>query len=208
MESRVRRGAVNIVRHIENLKKFGITPVVAINQFVNDTDDEIAVLNHLCKEHDVRVAIAKHWAEGGAGATELAELVQTQLDGDSPEVNLLYPDEMPLAEKIETVAKEIYRADHVEFNFSAARSLKYFEQLGYGNLPVCIAKTQYSFSTDPTKNGAPMGHTLEVREARLSAGAGFVVAVCGDIMTMPGLPKNPSALNIGLDKDGQIVGLA
>ncbi len=204
----VERGAVNIRRHIENLKKFGVTPVVAINHFVKDTDEEIAVLTRICKEEDVRVAVAKHWAGGGAGATELAELVKSQLDGDSPEVKLLYPDEMPLAAKIETVAREIYRADHVEFHSSAVRSLKDFEKLGYGKLPVCIAKTQSSFSTDPAKVGAPTGHTLEVREARLSAGAGFVVAVCGDIMTMPGLPKKPSALNIGLDQDGQIIGLA
>ncbi len=204
----VERGAVNIIRHIENLKKFGVTPVVAINHFVKDSDEEIAVLTRICKEEDVPVAVSKHWAEGGVGAMELAEIVSAQLESGSPEVKLLYPDEMPLTEKIETVAKEIYRAGRVEFHASAARSLKEFEDLGCGKFPVCIAKTQSSFSTDPKKHGAPTGHTLEVREARLSAGAGFVVAVCGDIMTMPGLPRKPAAISIGLDQDGQIIGLA
>ena len=204
----VKRGAVNIVRHIENLKKFGITPVVAINHFVKDSDDEVSVVKDICKEHDVRVALARHWAEGGDGATDLAREVKAQLDSGSQEVTLLYPDEMPLAKKIETVAQEIYRADGISVSATAARSLKEFESLGFGHLPVCIAKTQYSFSTDPTLIGAPTGHMLEVREARLSAGAGFVVAVCGDIMTMPGLPSKPAALEIGLDENGEIVGLA
>jgi len=204
----VERGAVNIIRHIENLKKYGITPVVAINHFVKDTDEETAVLVRICKEHDVRVAVARHWAQGGAGAVALAEAVMEQLGAGSAEVKLLYRDDLPLAQKIETIATEIYRADHVEFHSDAARSLEEFEKLGFGKLPVCIAKTQFSFSTDPAKTGAPTGHILEVREARLSAGAGFVVAVCGDIMTMPGLPRKPSALNIGLDEDGQIIGLA
>ncbi|GJL94180.1 MAG: formate--tetrahydrofolate ligase [Hyphococcus sp.] len=204
----VERGSVNILRHIENLKKFGVTPVVAINHFVKDSDEEVAVVQRLCKENDVRVALAKHWAEGGDGATDLAQEVKDQLDAGSPDVNLLYPDDMPLKEKIETVAKEIYRADGVSVTSAAARNLKEFEALGFGHLPVCIAKTQYSFSTNPALIGAPTGHTLEVREARLSAGAGFVVAVCGDIMTMPGLPSKPAALEIGLDDNGEIVGLA
>ncbi len=204
----VKRGSVNIIRHIENLKKFGVSPVVAINHFIKDTDDELAVLQSVCEEHGVKWALAKHWAEGGEGAVALANAVKAQLDEGSPDIKLLYPDDLPLAEKIETVAKEIYRADGISLSSAAARSLKEFETLGFGALPVCIAKTQYSFSTDPANNGAPAGHTLEVREARLSAGAGFVVAVCGDIMTMPGLPRKPASLEIGLDENGEIVGLA
>jgi formate--tetrahydrofolate ligase len=202
------RGAVNLARHIENLQKFGLTPVVAINHFVKDTEEELAALKAVCDRYGARCALAKHWAEGGAGAEELARQVKAQLDEGSPEIRLLYPDEMPLAAKIETIAKEIYRADAVVMHGDAARNLKEYEKLGYGNLPVCIAKTQYSFSTDPTKSGAATGHTVEVREVRLSAGAGFVVAVCGDIMTMPGLPRRPASESIYLDDDGNIVGLA
>ncbi len=203
----VERGCANIVRHIDNLKTYGITPIIAINHFVKDTDEEIAVLERVCKEQGVRFAIARHWAEGGAGAVLLAEAVKDQLDAGSPEINLLYPDDMPLFEKIETIATRIYGAASVSLNALAARSIKEFETLGYGDLPVCIAKTQYSFSTNQSLLGAPSGHTLEVREVRLSAGAGFVVAVCGDIMTMPGLPRKPAALEIGLDENGEIVGL-
>jgi len=166
------------------------------------------VLQRICAEKGVTSAIAKHWAKGGDGAVDLAQAVKTALAGARPDIKLLYPDETLLTVKIETIAREIYRADHVEFHSEAARSLKQFEEMGYGKLPVCIAKTQYSFSTDPTRSGAPTGHTLEVREARLSAGAGFVVAICGDIMVMPGLPRKPAALEIGLDEEGQIVGLA
>lgn len=202
------RGAVNLVRHIENLKKFGLTPVVAINHFVQDTDAELAALKAICRAQGARVALARHWAEGGAGAEDLAREVMAQLEADPVVVKLLYPDELPLAAKIETVAREIYRAGEVAYAGETARQLREFEALGYGHLPVCIAKTQYSFSSDPTNIGAPTGHLLTVREVRLSAGAGFVVAVCGDIMTMPGLPRHPAANAIGLDADGQIVGLA
>ncbi len=204
----VRSGSVNLVRHIENLKKFGVTPIVALNHFIADTQEELEVINDVCAGLGVKVAVSKHWAEGGEGAVDLASLVKKQLDEGSPDVKLLYPDDMPLADKIKTVATELYRASDISVSGAAARSLKEFESLGYGHLPVCIAKTQYSFSSDPTLRGAPEGHVLAVREAKLSAGAGFIVAVCGDIMTMPGLPRKPSALNIGLDKDGQIVGLA
>ncbi|WFL77327.1 formate--tetrahydrofolate ligase [Altererythrobacter arenosus] len=202
------RGAVNIRRHIQNLKKYGISPVVAINHFIKDSQEEIDALKRICGEMGVACALSKHWAEGGEGARELAEAVKAVLDGGSPQVELLYPCEMPLGEKIETIAKEIYRAEEVVIVSSAARDLKEYEKLGYGNLPICIAKTQYSFSTDATKQGAPEGHTVEVREVRLSAGAGFVVAICGDIMVMPGLPRKPAAFEIGLDSSGQIVGLA
>jgi formate--tetrahydrofolate ligase len=181
---------------------------VAINHFIKDTEEELAALTAVCKKYGARVALAKHWAEGGKGAEELARQVKAQLDEGQAEVKLLYPDDMPLADKIATVAREIYRADGITLSGSAASNLKDYEKLGYGNLPVCIAKTQYSFSTDPAKAGAPTGHTLEVREVRLSAGAGFIVAVCGDIMTMPGLPRRPAAAEIGLDEAGNIVGLA
>lgn len=202
------RGAVNLERHIQNLQKFGLTPVVAINHFIKDTAEEIAALTAVCEKYGARVALAKHWAEGGKGAEELARQVKAQLDEGAPEVKLLYPDDMPLAEKIETIAREIYRADGIVLTGSTAATLKDYEKLGYGKLPVCIAKTQYSFSTDPTKAGAPTGHVVEVREVRLAAGAGFIVAVCGDIMTMPGLPRRPASNEIGLDDSGQIVGLA
>lgn len=202
------RGAVNLARHIENLQKFGLTPVVAINHFIKDTDEEIAALKAVCDRYGARSAIARHWAEGGAGAEDLAREVRAQLEQGSPEIKLLYPDAMPLAEKIETIAREIYHAGKVVIVEEAERNLKDFEKLGFGHLPVCIAKTQYSFSTHPTEIGAPSGHTLEVRSVRLSAGAGFVVAVCGDIMTMPGLPRRPASEGICLDDDGNIVGLA
>ncbi len=202
------RGAANLARHIENLQKFGLTPVVAINHFIKDSAEELAALKAVCDSYGARCAIARHWTEGGAGAEDLAREVQAQLAEAPAAVRLLYPDAMPLAQKIETVAREIYRAEGIAVSSSAAGSLAEFEKLGYGHLPVCIAKTQYSFSSDPTQIGAPSGHTLEVREVRLSAGAGFVVAVCGDIMTMPGLPRHPAAEGIGLDEFGQIVGLA
>lgn len=202
------RGAVNLARHIENLQKFGLTPIVAINHFVKDTDEEIAALKAVCARYGARSAIAKHWAEGGAGAEDLAREVRAQLEQGSPEIKLLYPDAMPLAEKIETIAREIYHAGKIVIVEEAERNLKDFEKLGFGHLPVCIAKTQYSFSTHPSEIGAPSGHTLEVRSVRLSAGAGFVVAVCGDIMTMPGLPRRPASEGIYLDDEGNIVGLA
>ncbi|MFO1256507.1 MAG: formate--tetrahydrofolate ligase [Sphingomonadaceae bacterium] len=202
------RGAVNLERHIQNLQKFGLTPVVAINHFIKDTDEELEALTAVCARYGARVALAKHWAEGGLGAEELARQVKAQLDEGRAEVKLLYPDDLPLADKIATVAREIYRADGIMLSSSAASNLKDYEKLGYGKLPVCIAKTQYSFSTDPANSGAPTGHTLEVREVRLSAGAGFIVAVCGDIMTMPGLPRRPASNEIGLDENGNIVGLA
>ncbi|MAW79882.1 MAG: formate--tetrahydrofolate ligase [Parvularcula sp.] len=204
----VEKGSENLKRHISNLKKFGLTPTVAINHFVADTDEEVAAVKKICADLGARAEIAKHWAEGGKGAADLATAVKERLDEGGTSAKFLYADDLPLAKKVETVAKEIYGAAGISLTSAAAANFKEFEKLGYGDLPVCIAKTQYSFSTDPTNLGAPSGHTVEVREARLSAGAGFVVAVCGDIMTMPGLPKKPAALEIGLDKNGQIVGLA
>ncbi len=204
----VTRGGANLARHIANLGRFGLKPVVAINHFVKDTGDEIEAVRALCAEHGVTAVLARHWAEGGPGAADLARAVMATLDGPAPQVDLLYPDDMPLADKIRTVATEIYGASDIALNDVARRSLEAFQDQGFGHLPVCIAKTQYSFSADPSVLGAPSGHVLPVREARLAAGAGFVVAVCGDIMTMPGLPRKPAALGIGLDGDGQIVGLS
>ncbi|OYX66779.1 MAG: formate--tetrahydrofolate ligase [Sphingomonadales bacterium 32-64-17] len=203
----VRAGSVNLKRHIENVKKFGITPTIAINHFYLDTDAEIAVIQEMAKEYGADAVICKHWAEGGAGAEELAKIVATKADAGAPDFDQLYPSEMPLAEKIETVATEIYRAANVAIPTAVRKQLKQWEEMGYGNFPVCMAKTQYSFSTDPTALGAPEGHEIAIREVRLSAGAGFVVAIAGDIMTMPGLPKVPSAENIYLDENGQIEGL-
>ena len=203
----VRTGAVNLKRHIENLKKFGVTPTVAINHFHLDTDEEIAVIQEMAGGFGADAVICKHWAEGGAGAEELARIVSAQADEGAPGFSPLYPDDMPLADKITTVAKEIYRASAVHFDGGTERQLKQWEEMGYGKLSVCMAKTQYSFSTDPTKLGAPENHEVEIREVRLSAGAGFVVAIAGDIMTMPGLPRVPAAESIHLDENGQIEGL-
>jgi formate--tetrahydrofolate ligase len=203
----VRKGAVNLERHIENLNKFGINPTVAINHFFLDTDEEIAVIQEMAKKYGTDAVICKHWADGGAGAEELARIVAGKADKGAPDFKQLYPSEMPLDEKIETIATEIYRAGSVSISPAVRKQLKQWEEMGYGHFPVCMAKTQYSFSTDPTQLGAPDGHEIAIREVRLSAGAGFVVAIAGDIMTMPGLPKVPSAEGIYLDENGQIEGL-
>ena len=202
----VRAGAPNLARHIANLRRFGVTPVVAANRFATDTDEELSAIEAVARDQGVRCAVANHWAEGGAGATALARTVLDQVERPA-RIELLYPDEMPLRGKIETVARHIHGAGEVSFRTSAARRLEQFEQLGYGHLPVCIAKTQYSFSTDPKALGAPEGHVLPVREVRLCAGAGFVVALCGEILTMPGLPRRPAAADIGIDDAGQVIGL-
>ncbi|MYE11571.1 MAG: formate--tetrahydrofolate ligase [Gammaproteobacteria bacterium] len=202
----VRLGAPNLARHIANLRRFGVTPVVAANRFATDTDDELSAIEAVAREHDVRCVVANHWADGGAGATALARTVLDQVERPA-RIELLYPDEMPLREKIETVARRIHGAGEVFFETSAAHRLFEFERLGYGHLPVCIAKTQYSFSTDPKALGDPVGHVLPVREVRLCAGAGFVVALCGEILTMPGLPRRPAAADIGIDDAGRVIGL-
>jgi formate--tetrahydrofolate ligase len=203
----VRKGAVNLERHIENLNKFGINPTVAINHFYLDTDEELAVIQEMAAKFGTEAVICKHWAEGGAGAEELARIVSAKADAGAPNFKQIYPSEMALADKIETVCKEIYRAESVSMSPSVRSQLKQWEEMGYGHFPVCMAKTQYSFSTDPTALGAPTGFEVNIREVRLSAGAGFVVAIAGDIMTMPGLPKVPSAENIYLDENGEIEGL-
>ena len=203
----VRKGAVNLERHIENLNKFGINPTVAINHFYLDTDEELAVIQEMAAKFGTEAVICKHWAEGGAGAEDLARIVADKADKGAPDFRQIYPSEMPLAEKIETVCKEIYRAETVTLSPAIRSQLKQWQDMGYGHFPVCMAKTQYSFSTDPTALGAPTGFDVNIREVRLSAGAGFVVAIAGEIMTMPGLPKVPSAENIYLDENGQIEGL-
>jgi formate--tetrahydrofolate ligase len=203
----VRKGSVNLRRHIENVKKFGITPTIAINHFYLDTDAELAVIMEMAAEYGAEAVICKHWADGSAGAEELAHIVAAKADKGAADFDFLYPSEMKLADKITTVCTEIYRAGSVTIAPAVRSQLKAWEDMGYGHFPVCMAKTQYSFSTDPTALGAPVDHDVTIREVRLSAGAGFVVAIAGEIMTMPGLPKVPSAENIYLDDNGQIEGL-
>jgi len=203
----VQAGCPNLGRHIENMKSFGVPVVVAVNHFVNDTDAEVEALQHYVAEQGAEAIVSKHWEHGSKGALDLATRVAEIADADMANFAPIYPDEMPLLEKIETIAKRIYRADEVLADQKICDQLKQWEDQGYGNLPVCMAKTQYSFSTDPTLRGAPTGHSVPVREVRLSAGAGFIVAICGEIMTMPGLPRVPSAEAIMLNEQGQVEGL-
>ncbi|NBN62682.1 formate--tetrahydrofolate ligase [Pannonibacter tanglangensis] len=203
----VTAGCVNLGRHIENLKSFGVPVVVALNHFTSDTAAEIAAVQAFCAGLGVEAILSTHWAEGSKGTEALARKVVELVDGGSARFAPLYEDALPLADKIETIARRIYRAGSVVFDKAAREQLERWQEAGYGHLPVCMAKTQYSFSADPSLLGAPEGHELPVREVRLSAGAGFVVAICGDIMTMPGLPKQPAALSIGLNAEGQIEGL-
>ena len=203
----VQAGCPNLGRHIENMKSFGVPVVVAVNHFVNDTDAEVEALQHYVAEQGAEAIVSKHWEHGSKGALDLATRVAEIADADMANFAPIYPDEMPLLEKIETIAKRIYRADEVLADQKICDQLKQWEDQGYGNLPVCMAKTQYRFSKDPTLRGAPTGHSVPVREVRLSAGAGFIVAICGEIMTMPGLPRVPSAEAIMLNEQGQIEGL-
>jgi formate--tetrahydrofolate ligase len=203
----VTRGISNLARHVENMGKFGLPVVVALNRFTSDTDAEIAAVQAAIQAAGAEAILCTHWGDGAKGAAELARAVQARIAAKSARFAPLYPDAMPLADKIRTIAQQIYRARDIALPADVAKRLARFEELGFGHLPVCIAKTQYSFSADPTKLGAPMDHLLPVREVRLSAGAGFIVAVCGDIMTMPGLPRRPAAETIGLDGEGRIEGL-
>lgn len=203
----VEAGLPNLRRHIENIRKFGLVPVVAINRFSADTPAEITLVHDACARFGVKSALANHWAEGGQGALDLARAVVEITDAGKSRLELLYPDEMPLIDKIRTVAREIYRAKDLSIEKSVHDQLANFESMGYGDLPVCIAKTQYSFATNPDLKGAPNDHIVPIREVRLAAGAGFVVAICGDIMTMPGLPKIPAANAIDVDPNGRIIGL-
>jgi formate--tetrahydrofolate ligase len=200
-------GMANLIRHVENVQKFGLVPVVSINRFSADTDAEIALVKNACAKLGVEALMADHWAEGGKGAGDVARAVVKIADSGKSKLKLLYPNDMPLLEKIRTIAKEIYRAKDIAAERPVREQLTQFEQMGYGNLPVCIAKTQYSFSTNADVKGAPSDHVIPVREVRLSAGAEFIVAICGEIMTMPGLPKVPAANSINLGEDGRIVGL-
>ena len=203
----VKAGCPNLGRHIENLKSFGVPVVVAINHFIKDTDAEIAAVQAYVTEQGAEAIVSKHWADGSAGSEALAVRVAELADANTANFAPIYPSEMPLAEKIQTICKRIYRADEAIMDQKIRDQLRDWEAQGYGDLPVCMAKTQYSFSTDPNLRGAPTGHSVPVREVRISAGAGFIVAVCGEIITMPGLPRTPAAQTIGLNADGEIEGL-
>jgi formate--tetrahydrofolate ligase len=203
----VKRGIANLQRHVENLRKFALPVVVGVNHFTSDTEAEFAAIRDAMAAMGVEAISCTHWAHGGAGAEGLARAVVQRIEGGKTEYKPLYPLEMKLDDKIRTIAREIYRASDIAMPDAVARRLKAFEDAGFGNVPLCIAKTQYSFTTDPTAMGAPTGHVLPVREVRLSAGAGFVVAICGEIMTMPGLPRVPAAETIHLREDGEIEGL-
>lgn len=203
----VRRGSANLARHVENMRKFGLPVLVALNRFKPDTEGEIEAVRDAMAAESAEVFLCTHWSDGASGAAGLAAAVQREIAARSARFAPIYPSAMPLVEKIRTIAREIYRANDASFPEAVARKLTAYERAGFADLPVCIAKTQYSFTSDPTKLGAPVGHTLPIREVRLSAGAGFVVAVAGEIMTMPGLPRVPAAHSIGLDDNGETYGL-
>ena len=203
----VMKGCPNLGRHIENVKSFGVPVVVAINHFVTDTDAEVQAVQDYVSEMGAEAILCKHWEKGSEGTIDLAKRVSEIAASDSGNFAPLYNDEMSLFDKIETIAKRIYRADEVLADAKIRNQLKEWETAGYGELPVCMAKTQYSFTTDPNLRGAPTGHSLPIREVRLSAGAGFVIVICGEIMTMPGLPSKPASENIMLNETGQIEGL-
>ncbi len=201
------KGYANLDRHISNVKKYGVPVVVCINRFSTDTKAEMALLEKLVGRQDVPCVLSDHWGSGGAGAVDLANAVVRAIETKPSKFKPIYPDEMPLVDKIRTVAREIYGAADIAIDADADKKLKEFEKEGFGKMPVCIAKTQYSFTTDPAVKGAPSGHIIPVRNVRLSAGAEFVVALCGDILTMPGLPRVPAAHGISVTEDGKITGL-
>jgi formate--tetrahydrofolate ligase len=203
----LKKGLANLGRHIKNVKKFGVPVAVAVNHFVTDTDAEVEAIQEYCNELGVEAFKCMHWAEGGKGAEGLAEAVAKLAHSGKSQFSPLYDDDLPLWEKIKTISTQIYGADDIVADQSVRDQLKGFEAQGYGHFPICMAKTQYSFTTDPNRKGAPSNHVVPIREVRLSAGAEFIVAICGDIMTMPGLPRVPSAEAIGLNKAGEIVGL-
>ena len=203
----VKRGCANLGRHIENVKQFGVPAVVAINHFYSDTDAEIQAMKDYVAKMGEEAILCQHWAKGSAGIEDLAKKIVSLAESGVSQFSPLYPDDMKLFDKIDTIVKRIYRGSQAIADKSVRDQLHAWEQAGYGNLPVCMAKTQYSFSTDPNLRGAPVDHVVPVREVRLSAGAGFVVAICGEIMTMPGLPKAPSSEKIFLNEQGQIEGL-
>ena len=201
------RGFTNLARHVENVRKFGVPVVVAINRFTADTEAENALLKSLCEKLEVESITADHWAKGGEGAVELAEAVVKTIETNPSQFRPLYDDNMPLWKKAQTIAREMYGADDIIGDQKIRDRFRELQDQGYGHFPVCIAKTQYSFTTDPDRKGAPKNHVVPIREVRLSAGAEFIVAICGDIMTMPGLPKVPAANKIDVTPDGRIIGL-
>ena len=203
----LKKGLVNLERHINNTRKFGLPVTIAVNHFITDTDKEMKTLLDFCKTQGVKASKCTHWSDGSEGTKELAKNVVTICEENRDTFKYLYEDKLPLFKKIEKIAQEIYHASEVVADTKVRQQLKDFEEKGYGNLPVCIAKTQYSFSTDPNLKGAPTGHVLPVREVRLSSGAEFIVVVCGEIMTMPGLPRVPAADSIKLNDKGEIEGL-
>ena len=200
-------GCNNLVRHIENVKSFGVPVVVAINRFITDTDAEIAIIKKVAEANGVKAIECTHWSDGGAGTEELAHEVVALVDGGHANFAPLYADEMPIWDKVRTIATRLYRADDIIADKKIRDQIQNLQDSGYGHFPVCIAKSQYSFSTDPNLKGAPDNHVMAIREVRLSAGAGFIVVVCGDIMTMPGLPRIPAANNIDINASGEVVGL-
>jgi formate--tetrahydrofolate ligase len=203
----LKKGLVNLQRHVENVKKFGLPVAVAVNHFIKDTDNEVKALIEFCDTISVKASLCTHWANGGEGTKELASHVAELCEKNEDKFKFLYESKTPLFKKIETIAKEIYRADEVIADTKIRDQLKSFENAGYGDFPICIAKTQYSFSTDPSLKGAPTGHSLPIREIKLSSGAEFIVVICGAVMTMPGLPRVPAADSIKLNKNGEIEGL-
>ena len=203
----LKKGLVNLERHVENVKKFGLPVAIAVNHFIKDTDDEVKALVDFCNKLGIKASLCTHWANGGEGTKELASHVADLCEKNENKFKFLYESKTPLFKKIETIAKEIYRADEVIADTKIRDQLKSFEEAGYGELPICVAKTQYSFSTDPNLKGAPTGHSLPIREIRLSSGAEFIVVVCGAIMTMPGLPRVPAADSIKLNEKCEIEGL-
>ena len=204
----LKKGMPNLERHIHNIKKFGLEVIVAINHFITDTDKEVKIIQEQCAKLGVKASLCTHWSDGGKGAKDLANnVVKICKKSDTSKFKHLYSDKTPILEKVKKIAKEIYNAKGIKVDEKIKEQVKKIEQAGFGRFPVCIAKTQYSFSTDPKLKGAPSGHTLTIREVRLSSGAEFVVIVCGSIMTMPGLPRVPAAVNIKLNKKGEIEGL-
>ena len=201
------KGFANLEKHIENVRKFNVPVVVAVNRFSLDTDDEIALLERLCSTASAACVMSDHWALGGAGAEGLAEAVVKTIDTKPADFKPLYPDDMSLWDKTRTIAQEIYGAEDITGTKAVRAKFDELEKAGFGKFPICVAKTQYSFTTNPDAKGVPLGHTIPVREVRLSAGAEFIVVICGDIMTMPGLPRVPAANNIELDSKGRITGL-
>ncbi|RMD62984.1 MAG: formate--tetrahydrofolate ligase, partial [Alphaproteobacteria bacterium] len=203
----VKKGCANLARHIENVKKFGVPPVVAINRFLNDTEAELEAVRSTAEGLGARAIICSHWADGGAGTEELARHVVDLVESGSADFKPLYDDAMPLWDKVETIARELYGAAGISADDSVRKRFDELQAGGYGHFPVCMAKTQYSFSTDPNLKGAPSGHIVPVREVRVSGGAEFLVVITGAIMTMPGLPRVPAANSIHLNEQGQIEGL-